>query len=187
MRKFLLFIFFISSLARCDEANGWNALHYAVFNDNFKLAKKLIEKNHLNIDSKSKAGISPLHIAVKNRDLKMVKFLLKEGADIDIQDNNGLTPLHYAIGQRRFKIVKYLVLHDADVNIKNIYGISPLHQAAYSGDLDIVEFLLQAGADVYSKNNLKATPYDLAVAKRRWRVANYLLNYMRKDGNESKN
>ncbi len=168
-----------------DSVNGWNRLHYAVFNDDFNLTKKLIEKDHIDIDSKSKAGISPLHIAVKNRDLPMVKLLLKEGADIDIQDNNGLTPLHYAIGQRRFEIVKYLVFHDADINIKNIYGISPLHQAAYTGDLKTVEFLIQAGADINAKNRLGATPYDLAKAKDRQRVANYLLNYMGKDENES--
>ncbi len=180
MKKIVLFFVFICFLY-ADEVNGWNALHYAVYNDNLNLAKKLIEKNHFDVNKKSKAGISPLHIAVKNRDLPMVKLLLKEGADINIQDNNGLTPLHYAVGQRRFKIVKYLVFHDADISIKNIYGITPLHQAAYSGDLDIVKFLLQAGADVRAKNKIGATPYDLAKAKRRDRVADYLFHYMGKE------
>ena len=180
----LLFLCAVSFVL-ADEINGWKAIHSAVYNDNIKLVKKILKKSKQDIDAKSKAGISPLHIAVKNRDLEIVKILVENGADIDIQDNNGLTPLHYAIGQRRFKIVKYLIFHDADVNIKNIYGITPLHQAAFTGDMEIIEFLINAGADIAAKNYLGNTPYEIAKAKRRYRVADYLYHIEKGETNET--
>ncbi len=170
----LSFCLFCLQFSRADEVNGWSALHEAVYNDNAKLVKEILKKKDTDIDAKSKAGISPLHIAVKNRDLEIVKILVKNGANIDIQDGNGLTPLHYAVGQRRYEIVKYLIFHGADVNVKNVYGITPLHQAAFSGDMKTVEFLINAGADVSAKNLNGSTPYDIAKAKRRYGIASYL-------------
>ncbi len=185
MIKILIGSILILNILIADKINGWNILHNAVFENDYNITKNILNLKEIDIDAKSKAGISPLHIAVKNRNLKLVKLLLRNKADIDIQDNNGLTPLHYATGQKRYKIVKYLILHGADIDIKNRYGITPLHQAAFSGDLKTVEFLIQAGADIWTKNNLGATPYDLAKAKKREQIANYILNYM-EDKNESK-
>ncbi len=185
MRKFLFALLFFSLCLKADGVNGWNILHNAVYNDDVELVKKILKQNNIDIDAKSKAGISPLHIAVKNRDLKIVKILIKNGADVDIQDNNGLTPLHYAIAQRRYNIVKYLIFNDADINIKNSYGITPLHQAAFTGDMKTIELLINAGADVFAKNYLGNTPSDIAKAKKRYRIADYLYHMEKGERNET--
>ena len=179
----LSFCLFCLQFSQADEVNGWSALHEAVYSDNAKLVKRILKEGDFDIDAKSKAGISPLHIAVKNRNLEIVRILVRNEANIDIQDGNGLTPLHYAVGQRRYEIVKYLIFHGADVNVKNAYGITPLHQAAFSGDMKTVEFLINAGADIFSisKNGMK--PLDIARAKNRYEIANYLY-YMEKGVNK---
>ncbi len=174
--KSLILISLLSFSLLGDEVNGWNMLHESVNDGDINKTTQMCKI--YDIDSTTKAGITPLHIAVKNRDLKMVIYLLDRGADIDVQDINGLTPLHYAIGQKRIKIVKYLVKRGADIESVNNYGITPLHQAAYSGRVEIVEFLLMNGADVFAKNDNNSTPYDLAKAKHRVGVSELLKAYM---------
>ncbi|MCF6202038.1 MAG: ankyrin repeat domain-containing protein, partial [Hydrogenimonas sp.] len=101
---FIIALFF-SVMLNADSSNGWQPLHEALFSQNAKKVKSLVEKGGCDIDAQSKAGISPLHIAVKVRNLNLVNYLLDHGADVDIQDNNGFTPLLYAISQHRYRIV----------------------------------------------------------------------------------
>ena len=160
--------------AAADEVNGWEPLHESVFADDMNATRHEVEDLHCDVDAQSKAGISPLHIAVKTRNLPMVKYLLEHGADVDIQDGNGYTPLLYAIAQRRIKIVRTLVLHDADVNLANDAGITPLQQAAYTNDFAIVDFLLRNGADpdLLNKNGVNAC--ELAYIKGNFAMAKHL-------------
>lgn len=44
-------------------------------------------------------GRMPLHCAVINGDLKIVKHLVEAGADIDGQDEKNMTPLQYCQGE----------------------------------------------------------------------------------------
>ncbi|WP_456453091.1 ankyrin repeat domain-containing protein [Hydrogenimonas sp.] len=162
------------SMAFADEVNGWQPLHESVYHDDINATRHIVEETECDIDAQSKAGISPLHVAVKTRNLPLVNYLLDHGADVDIQDNNGYTPLLYAISQRRLKIVQTLVLHDADVNLANNAGITPLQQAAYSNDFAIVDYLLMNGADpdILNKNGVNAC--ELAYLKGNFSMAHHL-------------
>ena len=177
MKRILTCLAILSSLLLADSVNGWQLLHKSVYSSDFELMKKIVEKGDCDIDAQSKAGISPLHIAVKTRNLLMVNYLLDHGADVDIQDNNGYTSLHYAISSRRLKIVRSLVMHDADVNLANNAGITPLQQAAYTGDYAIVDYLLDNGADpdILNANGINAC--ELAYVKGNFSMANHLKPY----------
>ncbi len=168
---------FFALSASADETNGWKPLHESVFADDMNATRHEVEDLHCDIDAQSKAGISPLHIAVKTRNIAMVNYLLEHGADVDIQDCNGITPLLYAIGQRRLKIVRTLVRYDADVNLANDAGITPLQQAAFSNDFAIVDFLLRNGADpdLLNKNGVNAC--ELAYIKGNFAMAKHLRYY----------
>ena len=178
-KKILLTILLASFAvaAAADEVNGWKMLHESVFSGDMNATRREVEKLHCDIDAQSKAGISPLHIAVKTRNLAMVDYLLDHGADVDIQDGNGYTPLLYAIAQRRIEIVRSLVRHDADVNLANDAGITPLQQAAFTNDFAIVDFLLQNGAapDLLNKNGINAC--ELAYIKGNFAMAKHLGYY----------
>jgi len=104
MKKRLI-ILFLPLLAVGDNINGWTSLHEAIYAGDTKKIDIEINKRQ-NIEKSSRAGIAPLHLAVKMRQMDTVEKLLNKGADIDIQDNNGLTPLHYAIGQKTDKNCK---------------------------------------------------------------------------------
>jgi ankyrin repeat protein len=126
-----------------DERNEFNntPLNIAIWNENLELCKFLVY-NNVNIqgynDIEDKYGntntnSTPLYCAVKSNNYKVVKFLLKEGADPNLWsntgfDSSGYLPLHAAIKNNNYKIIKLLLLYDANplYNIITIYN-NPLY------------------------------------------------------------
>jgi ankyrin repeat protein len=158
-----------------DVNNGWTPLHDAIYNGNTKKITKLITKD--SVTKESKAGVTPLHLAVKMRQLGTVQKLIDAGADIDAQDKSGQTALHYALAQRLNKIAKILIKKDADMDLGNNSGITPLHQAAYKGDTDMVQYMIDNGATVDVKNKQGTTPCQLSFIKQNMSTTSLLQQY----------
>ena len=70
-------------------------LHNAAYYNSPRSITQLIDYG-AKIDAKNKRGQTPLHIAVEEGNLNIVKALLKHGADVSIVDNNNETPLDIA-------------------------------------------------------------------------------------------
>jgi ankyrin repeat protein len=49
-------------------------------------------ESHANADLKDNDGRTPLHHAVENGSLEVVRLLLEHGCTVDAKDNSGLTP-----------------------------------------------------------------------------------------------
>ena len=49
-----------------------------------------------NVDTKNCHGLTPLHLATRNRDTECLRTLLEMNADASATSNDGLTPLQYA-------------------------------------------------------------------------------------------
>ncbi|KAL8666978.1 MAG: hypothetical protein Q9168_007350 [Polycauliona sp. 1 TL-2023] len=73
--------------------------------------------------------ISRLTFAVINRDMGMIKLLLKHGADADMPSLGGDTPLHLAVPCEDIDIINFLLDHDAQVVRARSEGSTPLHDA----------------------------------------------------------
>ena len=85
--------------------------------------------------------------AVKNRDIAMVRGLLKQHADPNAPDVDGTTSLIWVAHNGDAETGKLLIPAGANVKATNRYGINALHEAATLGDLAMMEALLKAGAD----------------------------------------
>ena len=108
--------------------------------------------------------------------LRVVKYLVRHGANVNAKDKNGRTPLHLAIGGRHFEVVKYLVKHGADVNAKDKDGNTSLHKAVIMNELEVVKYLVKHGANLNAKNKEGKTPLDLAYEESyNPKVAKYLV------------
>ncbi|CAF3425702.1 unnamed protein product [Rotaria socialis] len=84
-----------------------------------------------------------LNKAALNGNLKMVKRLIKLGADVNEKDIDGRAPLHFATDNKHIDIVDLLMKNGADVTQVTCKGNTPLHTAASKGFNEIAEVLLK--------------------------------------------
>ena len=96
---------------------GQKPLHWAITNRASVEVVEFILKHggRKNIDVSDGDGYGPLHYAVRNNDLKVVKCLVENGANINIaRDTEEYeTPLDLAEEAKLPEIVKYLKSHGA--------------------------------------------------------------------------
>nr|XP_042132992.1 ankyrin repeat domain-containing protein 7-like [Peromyscus maniculatus bairdii] len=115
------------------DKNGNTSLHYAVSEDNQKLAEYLLKYN-ADMEQKNKDGFTPLLLALKENNIEMAKFLVKKGANIHVFDKMksldegidfffkdvfGWTALRYAIEGTSKGSRKILMDHEVKLHIKN--------------------------------------------------------------------
>jgi len=118
----------------------------------------------------------PLHLAVQNGDLELVKLLMPLTKEINTTNNDLQTPLMMATESKNTKVVEYLLDKGANPYIPNSLGDFPLHVAAQNGDLEAVKFLIPYTKNINTKNQDKHyTPLILATQARNNKVVEYLL------------
>lgn len=71
-----------------------------------------------------------LYLAVRNKNIDMIKLLISSGADVNASNFNNEIVLHAAVQSNNEEIVK-LILDDelCDVNVRIDSGLTPLHIA----------------------------------------------------------
>ncbi|KAJ8601926.1 hypothetical protein CTAYLR_008110 [Chrysophaeum taylorii] len=88
---------------------------------------------------------TPLHYAVRRRNLRLCKMLVRAGADPQHVNELGQSSLSTACGPRaRLELVEFLLDNGADVNHVDKAGHAPLDLVG--GNLDLARLLLQRGA-----------------------------------------
>ena len=162
VKKFLILIMFCVSYSFANsDSNGWNPLHYAVYDGNSE--NVIIQLKEYDINSKTTVGLSPLHIAVKKRDKGLITLLLENNANIEAKDEKGFTPLYYAVVMNDFDTVEFLLEKGADVNTQNNLGNTPMHQVARKDRAEMFGILTKYGAKHDIKNIYGLMPIDFAI------------------------
>lgn len=98
---------------------------------------------------KDNGTVTPLDMAVINKDIVVAEFLIAKGAKVKGNIGDSLTPLHTAVMQKDKAMVELLLSKGADVNDMGSGGLKPLDLA--QGEL--ADFLKSKGAK--SGENLK--------------------------------
>lgn len=98
-------------------------------------------RGRAHIDSQTRAGYSPLHVAAHFGHVNMVRFLLNHGADVNAVNSHGYTPLHQAAQQGHTLIVNLLLEHRASPNVVTNGGQTALSIAQKLGYISVVETL----------------------------------------------
>jgi hypothetical protein len=97
--------------------------------------------------------------------LKIVKFLLDNGAGVSARDCLGWTALTESADRGHVEVVHILLDKGADVRRRSLYGWTPLMRAALNGYPDVVRGLLDSGAEVNAGTNYGWTALMFAALK----------------------
>ncbi|XP_050505152.1 putative ankyrin repeat protein RF_0381 [Diabrotica virgifera virgifera] len=122
-------------------------------------------------------GRTALHIAAYLKHMKIVKYLLANGADVNAIDwCNKCSPLNYATFNNDLKMIRLFTKSGADMECSEWNGNMPIHTAVEKGYLEIVKYFLENGLDVDITNTKsKMTPLHMAACKAYIEIVDYLL------------
>lgn len=126
----------------------------------------LLKNNGADFSIKNNDSLTPLLIAAKQSNVKIVKYLLDEcGANINETDATGNSALHIAIKRNYYDMV-YLLLNRTSIIKANHAGQTPLHVAVQDDAMQlipIIYFLLSKGIDINAIDNEGKTVLDYAI------------------------
>ncbi|KAL3932538.1 MAG: hypothetical protein SGBAC_010805 [Bacillariaceae sp.] len=106
-----------------------------------------------------------LHLACSSGQLKVVKLLLKSGANVAAVDVTKRTPLHSAcIRSDSSEIARLLLDAVADIEAKTRGGWTALHLACKTRNLEVIQLLLKRKANIEAKNSIGETALHLAAS-----------------------
>lgn len=143
------------------SANGFTALHIAIYKGDVAIVKVLIGGG-VDLDQSGRHQLPPLHLAAMIGDSDMISVLLEAGANVHSTDFVHFTALHCAtyFGQEavtytflkslkfaKFQAVRLLLTHNANANLGGAVNDRPIHLASAKGLTAITKLLLDAGAD----------------------------------------
>ncbi|XP_058121158.1 uncharacterized protein LOC131281866 [Anopheles ziemanni] len=155
----------------CGEY-GLNALAFALYTNNGKLAR-LLFRHGASISSPLSSDFQPINMAIRNRNIRLLEFLLRRGVDANS------APLCFinAVCVRARDIVRLLVARDVKhVNHKDEFCQTALHLAVEKDEYEIARDLIQHGAAINAKDRSGMTPLHLAVQRANVRMVRLLLD-----------
>ncbi|XP_066921012.1 uncharacterized protein [Clytia hemisphaerica] len=106
------------------------------------------------INARNNQGLAALHIAAKEDNEVIIKFLGERGAEMNNQEGrSGNTPLLIALMKNNWKMASFLLERFVNVNIPNFSNFYPLHFAVQGNHVEMVKALLSRGAEMGSRAN----------------------------------
>jgi E3 ubiquitin-protein ligase HACE1 len=136
----MLLQFGASLKSRTDSGN--TVFHLASEAGQMSWVKFLVELDTEVLNIPNYEYETPLHLAARNGNVYLVKYLVQNGCNIKAKSANGATCLHVACENGHYTTVECLLKHGAEVNATNSADQTPLHIAASRGHTKIVELLL---------------------------------------------
>lgn len=151
----ILFLFGLFFITACTAS-----LHHAVDHSDYASVEELIQKG-ADINEK-RAGWTPLMTASYHGNVKIVEYLIKEGADLDIR----------AEVEKPHPSMAYV---DSGNNLRSDFiGFTALHFAAYYGNTEAAKVLIDNGAKTSMQDEKGYTAYDYARQYEHIKIEHYI-------------
>jgi ankyrin repeat protein len=145
------------------DSDERSILYFPIKYEYNELIDYLIEINKDNIgvsiiDIRDKYFNTPLHYAIKNKNVYAVEKLLKNNANPNTPDNKGYNSLHQSIFSRDLDIVKLLTIFISDINSKTNIGETALHLSCNLQQVEISKFLIEKRINI----NIQDTQHEFS-------------------------
>lgn len=146
-----------------DQIQTNDIIINALKEDHIQMIKAFYTNDELNIHVRNYYNDTLLHLAVLERSLKTIDFLIEVGLDVDAINDFKQTPLHYAVYHVYHDVVQLLMDHGAKVDVQNDEGDTPLHLAIEKKNMEMIKRILRGKPNLKLKNELGLTPLDVAI------------------------
>eukprot|EP00347_Sterkiella_histriomuscorum_P014181 403361851 len=120
-------------------------------------------RDWVNFPSRGDEGFYPLHFASFHGNVKLIKLLVKCGANVFARNKQGINMLHVAAqGDQAYSLTYF---KNKNVSLIETDGehSTPLHWACFAGSDTAIYYLLAWGLEVNARDNLGNTPLNLAI------------------------
>ncbi|DAZ96497.1 TPA: hypothetical protein N0F65_008364 [Lagenidium giganteum] len=123
-----------------------------------------ILRSGMDVQAVNVDGLTPLHVAVENGDVRAAVTLLNYGASVEARSRHDVTPLMIACQSYHVDLVKMLVDYGADLGARDDTGNTLLHIAVMSRSDSVLFHLLELyDSSILSLGNAEdSTPLHLA-------------------------
>lgn len=108
---------------------------------------------HLCFEARNELGNTPLILAARGENLKLVKELSRSGACLDAQNDDGISPLAAAIiSNVATAVVDELLKSGVYLDARDGQGLTPLFRAIRRKKTRMIQMLLDKGANIYTQD-----------------------------------
>jgi hypothetical protein len=109
----------------------------AVSAGNFEKLEACVDDDKINVNCIDDHGNTLLILAAQQGNKRMVKFLLRRGANMNLQNFAGNSPLHYAYAYNHEELGQYLESKGADNSLLNASGLT-CYEGLRKEDVDAI-------------------------------------------------
>ena len=160
---------------RRGDFDGNTVFHVASASNCPKSVLEFFLSSGAPVDVKNNQGVTPLSVAVANKNRDHVLFYLKNGADCNLYDSHGSSPLTLALAAPSDDMLRLMVTA-ADAR-PDVYGSSPLIVAvSRKARISAITYFVGLGFDVNARNNDGDSALLVAAAQNRRDVCELLLS-----------
>ncbi|KAJ6241755.1 ankyrin repeat and socs box protein [Anaeramoeba flamelloides] len=164
-----------------------SALHLAINNENFEMAKYLLQAG-IDIELKDSKLLTALHYAIKSQNLQIMELLLDNNCKVNSIDNEGRTSLHICAQTGNHENLQTLIYtNKCKIDRLDNYNRNALFYAIDINSVECAKILIERGIDTNTYDYLGFNAIHFAVKKGSAKIVNYFeKNVNRKEIDASK-
>lgn len=132
------------SILNAQDIKGYAPIHHAAYFDESQILKLLLDDSLVDPTTKTKKGLTCLHLAAIQNSLQAIDVILKikRSANLlDITNDWKESPLHVAAAAGHANVVKRLLTHGADATGRDKWNRTPLMVAREHGENTTISIL----------------------------------------------
>ena len=136
----------------------------ALYSGDLKVLEQYVNEDNINLVDNDGYTLLSRAATATDLNMKIVRLLLKRGANVNVHLREGWTLLHYAAHTLRKDLAVALLRAGCDPNAVDVVGHTPLSKVLFARNpkADLIELLLEHGADPDEKDGGGESAKELA-------------------------